>query len=173
MDCSLPGSSVHGILRARTLEWTVISLIFSVSGTSVRPSLSSINCVRAGLDLRFVWLCVRVCTRASIGSQLCHAVCCGFCKLSLSESEQASLSRSSDGARIGKGKRKWSHDIRSLCNVSKTAGPWLFSALPALLGCWDADNNLSSGPVWFAHSHSSSQSPSGDVQGWQWMGPIL
>ena len=21
MDCSLPGSSVHGILRARTLEW--------------------------------------------------------------------------------------------------------------------------------------------------------
>ena len=24
MDCSLPGSSVHGILRARTLEWVVI-----------------------------------------------------------------------------------------------------------------------------------------------------
>ena len=25
MDCSLPGFSVHGILQARTLEWTVIS----------------------------------------------------------------------------------------------------------------------------------------------------
>ena len=25
MDCSLPGSSVHGILQARTLEWAAIS----------------------------------------------------------------------------------------------------------------------------------------------------
>ena len=25
MDCSLPGSSVHGILQARILEWVVIS----------------------------------------------------------------------------------------------------------------------------------------------------
>jgi len=26
MDCSLPGSSVHGISQARILEWAVISL---------------------------------------------------------------------------------------------------------------------------------------------------
>ena len=25
MDCSLPGSSVHGILQARTLEWAAVS----------------------------------------------------------------------------------------------------------------------------------------------------
>ena len=25
MDCSLPGSSVHGILQERTLEWVAIS----------------------------------------------------------------------------------------------------------------------------------------------------
>ena len=25
MDCSLPGSSLHGILQARTLEWVAIS----------------------------------------------------------------------------------------------------------------------------------------------------
>ena len=25
MDCSLPGSSVYGILQARTLEWVAIS----------------------------------------------------------------------------------------------------------------------------------------------------
>ena len=25
MDCSLPGSSVHGILQARILEWAAIS----------------------------------------------------------------------------------------------------------------------------------------------------
>ena len=28
MDCSPPGSSVHGILQARTLEWVAISFIF-------------------------------------------------------------------------------------------------------------------------------------------------
>ena len=25
MDCSLPGSSVHGIIQARVLEWVVIA----------------------------------------------------------------------------------------------------------------------------------------------------
>ena len=25
MDCSLPGSSIHGILQARVLEWVAIS----------------------------------------------------------------------------------------------------------------------------------------------------
>ena len=28
MDCSLPGSSVHGILQARVLEW--VAIVFSV-----------------------------------------------------------------------------------------------------------------------------------------------
>ena len=28
MDCSLPGSSVHGILQARILEWAVVSFSF-------------------------------------------------------------------------------------------------------------------------------------------------
>ena len=30
VDCSLPGSAVHGILQARTLEWAAIS--FSNAG---------------------------------------------------------------------------------------------------------------------------------------------
>ena len=33
MDCSLPGSSVHGIYQARVLEWGAIA--FSVSGGPV------------------------------------------------------------------------------------------------------------------------------------------
>ena len=39
MDCSLPGSSVHGIFQARVLEWVAIA--FSVYGTrgSFPPSL--------------------------------------------------------------------------------------------------------------------------------------
>ena len=34
MDCSLPGSSIHGIFQARVLEWGAIALLFSfgVSG---------------------------------------------------------------------------------------------------------------------------------------------
>ena len=27
MDCSLPGSSVHGIFQARVLEWAAIALV--------------------------------------------------------------------------------------------------------------------------------------------------
>ena len=29
MNCSLPGSSVHGILQARILQWVAISFSFS------------------------------------------------------------------------------------------------------------------------------------------------
>ena len=39
-DCSLPGSSVHGILRARILEWAAIPFSSSVS------SVQSLNRVR-------------------------------------------------------------------------------------------------------------------------------
>ena len=31
MDCSLPGSSVHGIFQARVLEWGVIAFSISMS----------------------------------------------------------------------------------------------------------------------------------------------
>ena len=31
MDCSLPGSSVHGILQARVLEWVAISFSIILS----------------------------------------------------------------------------------------------------------------------------------------------
>ena len=36
MDCSLPGSSVHGIFQARVLEWAAIA--FSKDGTSGKES---------------------------------------------------------------------------------------------------------------------------------------
>ena len=37
MDCSPPGSSIHGILQARVLEW--VSISFSISPPSARVSL--------------------------------------------------------------------------------------------------------------------------------------
>ena len=46
MDCSPPGSSVHGILQARTLEWVAISLSRLVSEVCVNGSFDgmSYNC---------------------------------------------------------------------------------------------------------------------------------
>ena len=37
MDCSLPGSSVHGIFQARVLEWGAIA--FSIKGCSSLQTL--------------------------------------------------------------------------------------------------------------------------------------
>ena len=39
MDCSLPGSSIHGIFQARVLEWGAI--VFS--GEAMRPSQMSLQ----------------------------------------------------------------------------------------------------------------------------------
>ena len=32
MDCSLPGSSIHGIFQARVLEWGAIALFVGTNG---------------------------------------------------------------------------------------------------------------------------------------------
>ena len=48
VDCSLPGSSVHGILQARTLEWVAISF----SKGSFRPrSRAWVSCIAGGQTL--------------------------------------------------------------------------------------------------------------------------
>ena len=46
MDCSLPGSSVHGILQARILEWVAVS--FS-RGYSPDPGIEPKSLVSAAL----------------------------------------------------------------------------------------------------------------------------
>ena len=40
MDCSLPGSSIHGILQARVLEWGAIA--FSNLRTELVPNMNSV-----------------------------------------------------------------------------------------------------------------------------------
>ena len=42
MDCSLPGSSVHGILQVRPLEWAVISFSMGSSRPRDRTQVASI-----------------------------------------------------------------------------------------------------------------------------------
>ena len=44
MDCSPPGSSVHGILQARILGWVAISL--SRGSSQLNPRTELLNCRR-------------------------------------------------------------------------------------------------------------------------------
>ena len=44
MDCSLPGSSVHGLLQARILEWVIISFSRRSSQTRDGTGVSCVCC---------------------------------------------------------------------------------------------------------------------------------
>ena len=44
MDCSLPGSSVHGILQARILQWVAIPFSRGSSGLTQESNLSLLHC---------------------------------------------------------------------------------------------------------------------------------
>ena len=44
MDCSLPGSSIHGIFQARVLEWGAIAFSYEiVCGISNRQGNAALN----------------------------------------------------------------------------------------------------------------------------------
>ena len=53
MDCSSPGSSVHGIFRARILEWVAISSSRGSSWSRYRTGLSCISCF--GRQVLYHW----------------------------------------------------------------------------------------------------------------------
>ena len=65
MDCSPPGSSVHGILQARRLEWAAIS---SCRGSSPPRDRARVSCI-SSIAGRFAAACTRgeVCTRTFSG----------------------------------------------------------------------------------------------------------
>ena len=48
-DCSLPGSSVHGILQARKLEWIAMPSSKGSSRSRYRTHVSCISCIAGGL----------------------------------------------------------------------------------------------------------------------------
>ena len=56
MDCSLPGSSVHGIFQARVLEWVAIALVKKTNKqtkkqkNTQKPNCQCRRCRRLGLD---------------------------------------------------------------------------------------------------------------------------
>ena len=48
MDCSPPGSSVHGILQARILEWVAISFSRGSSSPRDQTQVSCVSCIEGG-----------------------------------------------------------------------------------------------------------------------------
>ena len=69
IDCSLPGSSVHGIFQARILDWVAI---FFSRGSSWPRDLAQISLIIAG-RLSTAW--------ATRGSYMCVCVCVRVCVL--------------------------------------------------------------------------------------------
>ena len=53
MDCSLPGSSVHGILQARVLEWGAIAFSGGLRSGLLLCSLSRTNLPSSGKTILF------------------------------------------------------------------------------------------------------------------------
>ena len=82
MDCSLTGSSIHGIFQARVLEWGAIA--FSVTSLSLNQN-KNITYPRGLSDLNEKVLCKHVawymevariqCMRAQLLSHVCDPMC--------------------------------------------------------------------------------------------------
>ena len=51
MDCSPPGSSVHGTFQARVLEWGAIALSYYVISALLKAAKSSLNVAGASMKL--------------------------------------------------------------------------------------------------------------------------
>ena len=54
MDCSPPGSSVHGIFQARKLEWVAISFSRGSSWPRDRTYIFRVSCIAGGFLTRWV-----------------------------------------------------------------------------------------------------------------------
>ena len=44
VDCSPPGSSVHGILQARVLEWVAVAFSYIFTSAALKPLLDRLAC---------------------------------------------------------------------------------------------------------------------------------
>ena len=81
MNCSPPGSSVHGILQARILEWAAISF----SRESYQPRNQTQVSHTAGRFFTELWgkpdlcVCVSVCVHTREAPTVCVCVCVCVC----------------------------------------------------------------------------------------------
>ena len=70
MDCSLPGSSVHGIFQARILEWVAMSSSRGLSRPRDQTGISYTSCIGSWI------LCHSVTSVAQLCTTLCNPMDC-------------------------------------------------------------------------------------------------
>ena len=75
MDCSLPGSSIHGIFRARVLEWGAIAFSHP-SSSSQSTKLSSLCYTAASRQLSILYMVMYI-VRATLSIHPTR--CCPLC----------------------------------------------------------------------------------------------
>ena len=87
MDCSLPGSSVHGIFQARVLEWGAIAFSISHGSYALLDSFSSLWQLAVKQPSWVVLLCCSACQALkwppwigffSIAQCIRHLKCCSL-----------------------------------------------------------------------------------------------
>ena len=83
MDCRLPGSSVHGVLQARILEWVAIPFSRGSSRPRDRTCVSQVSCIGSGFfTISTTWEALKLPQSASFSH--CH----GCCMMCLSSSQE-------------------------------------------------------------------------------------
>ena len=74
MDCSLPGSSVHGSFQSRVLEWVAIAFSRESSWPRDRTHISSVSCIsRLILYHSTMWETIILCTSSLLFINLTDA----------------------------------------------------------------------------------------------------
>ena len=75
MDCSLPGSSVHGILQARVLEWVAIVSSRDLPNPRIKPTpLTSSALAGAFFTPNYTWKVLKVKVKVKV-AQFCLSLC--------------------------------------------------------------------------------------------------
>ena len=76
MDCSPPGSSVHGILQARTLEWVAMPSSGDLPDPGIEPTSTSPALAGGFFTTSATWEALRTCTvQFSSVAQSCLTFC--------------------------------------------------------------------------------------------------
>ena len=83
-DCSPPGSSVHGIIQARILEWVAI---FFSRGSSWRREQTCVSCI--GRWILYQWATWEVSLSLSLFIYVCVCVCVCVCVFQFSSITQS------------------------------------------------------------------------------------
>ena len=139
MDCSLPGSSVHGIPQARILEWGAISF----SGASTRPrDWAHISCVSCIVR----WILYHCATWEARPSTIASSIF-GLLRRSSSEESMCNAGDTRDAGSVpGLGRHPgWRHSNPLRCSWLENPmdrGAW-WATLQSVLKSWTRLKQLS------------------------------